>query len=204
MHRAELRAASAAGFTLIEVLAAVAILGIFVSILAELAFQGLRAEGDSVRRVEASLLADTRIQEIEAQAVAGNGALGRRETRQDLFTITQELRGFDPAKDGLAAWLAALAPKASARPARGFELLQAGRSAPLRIAHVEVRWKEGSDARRVTRSTLVVDEAALEPQLDPLADDRTQKAGGPNADGGPANSEAASGSSGPERGSPSP
>jgi len=178
MKRADRCQPRAHGFTLIEVLAAVAILGIFVGVLAEVTFSGLRAEGDTVRRVQASLLADDRIQEIEAQAAAGSAPLGRRESQRDLFTITQELRPFDPEKDGLGPWLAALRPKSSAPPAPPLALLQAGPNAPLRIAHVEVRWNEGSSPRRVRRTTLVLDLGALKPFLAALANAQTPGAGG--------------------------
>ena len=52
------------GFTLIEVLAAVALLGILYAVLARVAIEGLRAEGDSERRLEASLLADERVNDL--------------------------------------------------------------------------------------------------------------------------------------------
>ena len=53
------------GFTLLEVLAAVAILGIWFAVLANVAIQGLRAEGENERRIRASLLADRTLTEIE-------------------------------------------------------------------------------------------------------------------------------------------
>ncbi|MFB3118027.1 MAG: prepilin-type N-terminal cleavage/methylation domain-containing protein, partial [Myxococcota bacterium] len=46
------------GFTLIEVLGAVAILAILYTTLATVAIRGLRSEGESRRMLEASLLAD--------------------------------------------------------------------------------------------------------------------------------------------------
>ena len=51
------------GFTLLEVLAAVAILGIWFVVLASVGIQGLRAEGTNERRIRASLLADTILSE---------------------------------------------------------------------------------------------------------------------------------------------
>jgi prepilin-type N-terminal cleavage/methylation domain-containing protein len=50
-------------FTLLEVMAAVALLGILYTVLARVAIEGLRAEGESKRRLEASLLADARLEE---------------------------------------------------------------------------------------------------------------------------------------------
>ncbi len=59
------------GFTLLEVLAAVAILGMLFSVLAGVAVTGLRAEGINLRRIRASLVADNLLSELEAQMLAG-------------------------------------------------------------------------------------------------------------------------------------
>ena len=45
-------------FTMLEVLAAVSVLAIVYLVLANVAIEGLRAEGESMRRLEASLIAD--------------------------------------------------------------------------------------------------------------------------------------------------
>ena len=59
------------GFTLLEVLGAVLVLGMLYSVLAEVAIQGLRAEGENRRRLEASLFADELLSEIEASIADG-------------------------------------------------------------------------------------------------------------------------------------
>ena len=59
------------GFTLLEVLAAVAILGILYVVLADVAMQGLLSEGRSRRRLEASLLADQALSDIEIEMASG-------------------------------------------------------------------------------------------------------------------------------------
>jgi prepilin-type N-terminal cleavage/methylation domain-containing protein len=59
------------GFSLIEVLGAVAILGIWYVILASLAMQGMRLTGESQRRLRASLIADRILADFELMAAQG-------------------------------------------------------------------------------------------------------------------------------------
>ena len=59
------------GFTLLEVLAAVAILSIWFIVLMGSAIQGLRAEGVSKRRLEAAMIADRKLSELEAASLGG-------------------------------------------------------------------------------------------------------------------------------------
>ncbi len=61
---------STPAFTLLEVLAAVAILGIVYVVLADVAMQGLFAEGRAKRRLEASLKADLHLSELEVEIEA--------------------------------------------------------------------------------------------------------------------------------------
>jgi prepilin-type N-terminal cleavage/methylation domain-containing protein len=63
--------ASRAGFTLIEVVGAVAIVGIWFLILSTAAFNGIAAESRSQRRLEASLIADEVLADAEAQMLLG-------------------------------------------------------------------------------------------------------------------------------------
>ena len=65
MRRAEL------ALTLLEVMAAVALLVIVYTFLAKAATQGVRSEADSRRRMEASLLADATLAEIETRLALG-------------------------------------------------------------------------------------------------------------------------------------
>jgi len=55
------------GFTLLEVLAAVAILAVWFILIAGTAMQGLRAEGISRRRLEAAMIADQAMAELRQQ-----------------------------------------------------------------------------------------------------------------------------------------
>jgi prepilin-type N-terminal cleavage/methylation domain-containing protein len=83
------------GFTLLEVLAAVAILGIAYITLGSSGIQGLQHEGEARRRLEASLLADSVLSEIEAGLEAGAAPpLGEEESEADGFTIAVEVEPF--------------------------------------------------------------------------------------------------------------
>ena len=85
------------GLTLLEVLGAVALLGILYSVLAGSAIEGLRSEGESRRRLRASLLADERLAEIELALQGGSAPpLGEESEEQDGFTLVTEVRGFEP------------------------------------------------------------------------------------------------------------
>ena len=69
-------------FTLLEVLAAVAILALVYTVLARVGIQGFRAEGGADRRLRASLLADDTVAEIEGQIEMGSTpTIGEKEVR---------------------------------------------------------------------------------------------------------------------------
>jgi prepilin-type N-terminal cleavage/methylation domain-containing protein len=64
MRKAEVRPT---GFTLIEVVGAVAIVGIVFLVLSTATFHGIAAEGNAQRRMAASLVADEALAEVEMQ-----------------------------------------------------------------------------------------------------------------------------------------
>ena len=85
------------GFTLIEVLGAVAILAILYTTLSTVAIRGLRSEGESRRMLEASLLADWELSEFELELQTGAAPeIGVTQSEeldgeeQDDFTVTWE------------------------------------------------------------------------------------------------------------------
>lgn len=135
------------GFTLIEVLAAVALLGILYTVLARVAIEGLRAEGDSERRLSASLIADETVNDMIA---APAPAFGRSDTAQDLFTITTEVTPFLlPPQWGLdgSDEFAPLLLKPE----------QGGGTQALRSVRVTVAWLEGASERHVSRTLFMLD-----------------------------------------------
>jgi prepilin-type N-terminal cleavage/methylation domain-containing protein len=83
------------GFSLLEVMAAVAVVAIVFSTLARVASQGLHSEGLSKRRLEASLLADHAVSDLELNAAAGQvPAQGLSETEDGFYRISVEVRRF--------------------------------------------------------------------------------------------------------------
>ena len=140
------------GFTLLEVMAAVAILGIVFSVLAETAIQGLRAEGRSVRRLEASLLADRRLIDLEIELDAGAPPPeGRQESEEDDFFVVVEVRPFQLPQPPN--------PEAAIIPG-GDELISEGLQS-LREILITVSWLEGQSEMSVSRTTYGYDAAAF-------------------------------------------
>jgi hypothetical protein len=170
MRRAE------SGLTLLEILGAVALLGILYTVLAGKAIVGVRAEGESRRRLEASLLADDRLTEIELALAAGTGpTLGRTEEEVDGFTVVTEVRPFEPPPPAqpaggdapsLAARRARAAAGATASGDAAPSLFAASRAPgadpPLRTIELAVAWTEGIYEREVRRTTFFLDATAVE------------------------------------------
>ncbi len=165
------RGAGLAGFTLLEVLVAVAILGILYTVLAEAGMRGLLAEGEADRRLRASLLADQLVDEVEQKLSFGEApAVGREEGAAGPFRTSVEV----------APLSVALPPPAgedstggSGRtpPAPAVSVLGAtdenGRPALLRVA-VEVSWPEGVVERKVTRIRYAFDRRVIAEELEAL------------------------------------
>ena len=164
------RANRSRGFTLFEVLGAVTILAVVYSWLATSAMQGMRSEGLSKRRMEASLLIDDQLMLIETGLAVGTPpALGRAELElDDLFRLVVEVTPFDPTPylgeeyppEGTTSTL--LAPPENADEAF------------LRIINLTVSWHEAGDEHAVRRTTLAYDGAAIAalfPDPEPLTEE---------------------------------
>lgn len=154
------------GLTLLEVLGAVALLGILYTVLAGNAIEGLRSEGESRRRLEASLLADERMASIELELASGVAPpLGDRSDEEDGFTVETRVRPFEPPPAPPPAGpqqphsLAARRAEARQKPAPSLFSAPASPAvpSPLRTIEVVVRWQEGLDAREVRRTTYALD-----------------------------------------------
>ena len=84
------------GFTLLEVLAAVSLLIVLFIPLVRTAIDGLRSEGQSRRRMEASLMADNALAEIESGiAIGAVPGVGQEITEEREFLIFTEVTSFD-------------------------------------------------------------------------------------------------------------
>ncbi len=155
------------GFTLIEVLGAVAILAILYTTLATVAIQGLRSEGESRRMLEASLLADWELSEFELELETGAAPeIGTtRSEEEDGFTVTWEVTPLQIAlfenpseqEQGHAASNPAGQPTPSPAGQRG-----AANTGAMPFLQVElwVSWFEAGNERSVTRTIFAVDEDA--------------------------------------------
>jgi len=161
------------GLTLLEVLGAVALLGILYTVLARSAIEGLRSEGESRRRLEASLLADERLAAIELSLDSGSvPPPGSSSEEEEGFTVRTEVSAFEPPPAREPARSASGKPRslAARRAAAGsekvpslFEKTASPTTPPaLRTIEVTVRWEEGSEEREVRRTTYALDPAAAE------------------------------------------
>jgi prepilin-type N-terminal cleavage/methylation domain-containing protein len=215
--------AAARGFTLLEVMAAVLVLGMLYAVLANAAMRGLRSEGDSRRRIQASLLADLWLAERELELSLGQiPKEGQIQEQVESYVVDVTVAPFDPtilmaASEELArkrpsrtgsrlpsrtagtpgagaadaAGTGAAGRGAGAAGSAGFPGAQTGQglqgtpgapidpNAPalgeslltppgpgqagrLRRIDIAVRWQEGAEERRVTRTTFAFDTSGLE------------------------------------------
>jgi len=144
-------------FSLLEVLAAVAILGIVYMFLASVTIEGLRSEGQSEQRLRAALLADLRLAEHEAAMATGAPCpepSGPDEV--DGFEVLVEVQRLElpsPPEDA----------NATAAPSRGARLPTPGipiEQSPLCELRVIVRLPEDVGDFSLSRSTFVFDQIA--------------------------------------------
>jgi prepilin-type N-terminal cleavage/methylation domain-containing protein len=160
------------GFTLLEVMAAVAVLALVYTALASAAMQGLSQEGEARRRLHASLLADQLLAGVEAQLAGGVApAAGATEGDEGDFTWTIDVQGYD-GLGSFAAGVSDAAAKERGEPARRADqqapapadallIAAPGQPPPLLVIAVHVRWTEGFQELEVTRTTFASDPAAV-------------------------------------------
>lgn len=160
------------GLTLLEVLAAVAILGIVYTLLADWAIQGLLAEGEARRRLDASLVADRVLGELEAAVEAGNAPpLGVEESEQDGFAVRVEVTAVDLVQAGLEAEPLETRDRRRQEAGESGSFLAAGaQGAPsaMRRIHVSVTWEEGLREVETTRTTFALDREPIRALLEQL------------------------------------
>jgi prepilin-type N-terminal cleavage/methylation domain-containing protein len=174
-RRADTRADTRAGFTLLEVLAAVAILGIWFSVLASVAIQGQRAEGENERRIRASLIADRILMDVELAFEEGefpDDAVD--EFEEDDFLVRIEALPLTELVVEIEEGLIDL-----------LETELTGIAQDLRAAQISVIWTEGHAEESVTRITYAYDITRLQEALAGTAGAPGAEAGdGPLDDGG--------------------
>lgn len=178
-------ATRSAGFTLLEVLAAVAVLGLWFTVLASVGIQGLRAEGTNERRIRASLLADGLLADLEVQIADGELPEEESESEDDEFAIRIVRTPIPDAtlEEGETALLALLDSELGDFAASLYQL------------RIDVTWTEGVDEQHVSRTTYAWDDTGFRQALaaNPgLADPDAAAAGGP---GGSSRSSSGRGSS---------
>ena len=135
-----------AAFTLLEVLAAVAILGIWFAVLANTGIRGLRAEGRNLRHIHASLLADQTLAQLEMDIEDGvfpeAGVTELEVGDESEFQVEIETTRFEDAElnDGENALMPLLAEAPTVY-------------AEAHVVEIRVTWLEAYDEEVVTRTT---------------------------------------------------
>jgi hypothetical protein len=147
------------GFTLFEVLGAVAMLAIFYTTLSTVAIRGLRSEGDSQRMLEASMVADWELSEFELELEKGAAPeIGITEgDEEDGFVVTWEVKPLQTAifEGPSAQKQGAQTPN----PADQVGVTSGGSAAFLQV-DLRISWFEAGNERWVTRTAFAVDEDA--------------------------------------------
>jgi prepilin-type N-terminal cleavage/methylation domain-containing protein len=170
---------SSAGFTLLEVMAAVALLGAVYTVLGGAGIQGLQHEGESRRRIEASLIADQLIAGLETSIDAGTvPPVGKDERQEGVYRIATEVAPLDLVVPDDPAPLQGLGGGGqsglggSNLPAALSQSLLKGSSrapSPIRRITLRISWTEGWGERSVTRTTFGFDAESVQAEVSALA-----------------------------------
>jgi prepilin-type N-terminal cleavage/methylation domain-containing protein len=191
------------GFTLLEVMAAFALLAIAYTTLGGAGAQSLQKEGEAARRFDASLIADRVLDGLEIAFDQGAAPpLGEEETAEGIYRVAIRVAPWEavvPERDK------SLAVERSERRARrpgesirddegvslGPSLLhgERGQPGPLRRVDVVVTWDEGWSEGRVVRTTFGLDAQAAAASLEALGAAAAGEAGAADP-GGPQGTDA--------------
>jgi prepilin-type N-terminal cleavage/methylation domain-containing protein len=147
-------------FTLLEVMAAVLVLGLLYTVLAEVAMEGLRAEGISRRRAEASLLVDDRLAQLETYLETNPPVPGTTEEDVSPYHVTTEISPLD-----VTQWIPPLDPAVpNAAPAANDAdslLMDPDGQSRIDQVRITVAWDEAGTPYQVSRTTFALDIAAI-------------------------------------------
>jgi type II secretory pathway pseudopilin PulG len=175
------------GFSLLEVLAAVSLLIVLFIPLVRSAIDGLRSEGESRRRMEASLLADNALADLEADLLIGIApAIGEESWEVDEFRGTTRVTSFDlPVPDDAdsaeeqrrLAGIDSLDGNLGIRQSI-FPPPNSSQVSPLRKIEITVSWpgygdpelgaEDVGERNRVVRTTFAFDLASVQQLLGPV------------------------------------
>ncbi|HSJ96327.1 MAG TPA: prepilin-type N-terminal cleavage/methylation domain-containing protein [Myxococcota bacterium] len=172
----------ARGFTLLEVMAAFALLAIAYTTLGGAGAQSLQKEGEAARRLHASLLADRVLDGLEAGFDQGAAPpVGEEESSEGTFRVAIRVAPWEPVVPERERSLAvergeqrARRPGESIRDDAGASLGpslvtgERGQPGPLRRVDVVVTWDEGWSEGRVARTTFGLDPEAAAASLEAL------------------------------------
>jgi prepilin-type N-terminal cleavage/methylation domain-containing protein len=156
------------GLTLLEVMAAVALLGILYTYLAQAAIQGVHTAGQSRQRMEASLLVDEELARLETGLATGVALPdGVHEDEREDFVVVTEVTPFPLPESITLPVPVPGSPTAGDRPS-----LFGGRDAndPGLVRRIQIRvlWQDGIFERSVERTTFGYDKEATEALLERL------------------------------------
>jgi prepilin-type N-terminal cleavage/methylation domain-containing protein len=171
------------GFTLLEVLAAFALVAIAYTTLSGAGAQSLQKEGEAVRRLNASLIADRELHRLELLFDQGAAPpLGEEENVEGPYTVAVQVTPFDLAvpepekpraleREEDRARRPGESLRDGAGAAVGPSLIagERGQPGPLRRVDVVVRWDEGWSQAAVTRTTFGLDPQAASESLGALS-----------------------------------
>ncbi len=168
------------GFTLVEVMAAVLVLGMLYTVLAGSAMRGLRSEGIDRRRADAELIADRELTMIETDIATGvpleDGLVEREE---EPYTVSSNVEPFD-VLSLLPAPLHAEIVQGTDPKAPSVLHDERGQSRVRRIS-VVVAWDEAGEPDHVERTTFAFDTSVLEEYF-PSTTTTTTESGSPEAE----------------------
>ena len=162
---------------MLEVLGAAALLAFAYIALTRSEIEGLRSEQESNRRLQASLLADQHLADLELLVASGAApVIGKTEEEEAPFVVRTEVRAFEPPPPRADAPRSGL-PEGSLAARHAEHKQQADTPSlfktpkpgdadpPLRTIEVVVQWNEGVYQREVRRTTFALDPVAVEALL---------------------------------------
>ncbi len=171
---------SEAGLTLLEVLAAVMIFAMVMTVLIGTSTSAVHHIGVSSRRLEADLVADNLLSELEIQIKQGTApAIEEEEFTREQFSVRMWRTAILPDQSGDASDAATGLAGAGAS-AGGDIVMLLGSALPEVAGHlmqydIDVSWLEQNGPQSVTRTTFAFDWQAAQAELAAFAQDANRQ-----------------------------